>query len=92
MGLMRCSEKPACKLRSISPLLPKLLIAIPGNIGDRAQFHHQIHSSSIGKGNIADEQIEFIANGSIHGRSDVVRHRNQIPATRQQFSSAAQVS
>jgi hypothetical protein len=67
------------------PLLPKLLIAIPGNIGDRAQLHHQFHSRSIGKGNIADEQTEFIANGSIHGRSDVVRRRNEIPATRQQF-------
>src|SRR2546430_12062743 len=32
MGLMRCSEKPACKLRSMSPLLPKPLIAIPGTL------------------------------------------------------------
>ncbi len=57
----------------------------PRNIGDRAQLHHQIHSGSIRKGNIADEQIEFVANGSFHGRADVVRHRNQMPATRQQF-------
>ena len=57
----------------------------PRNIGDRAQLHHQIHPSSIRKGNIADEQIEFVANGSFHGRVDVVRHRNQMPATRQQF-------
>ena len=57
----------------------------PRNIGDRAQLHHQIHSGSIGKGNIADEQIKFVANSSGHGRADVVRHGNQMPATRQQF-------
>ena len=57
----------------------------PRNIGDRAQLHHQIHSGSIRKGNIADEQIEFVANGSFHGRVDVVRDRNEMPATRQQF-------
>ncbi len=85
MGLMRCSEKPTCKLRSMSPLLPKPLIGNPRNIGDRAQLHHQIHSGSIRKGNIADEQIEFVANSGFHHRADVVRHRNHMPATRQQF-------
>ena len=37
MGLIRCSEKPACKLLSISPLLPKPLMAIPG-IAEIAQL------------------------------------------------------
>ena len=57
----------------------------PRNICDRAQLHHQIHSGSVWKGNIADEQIEFVAHGSFHGRADIVRHRNQMSATRQQF-------
>src|SRR5215475_6454716 len=57
----------------------------PWNIRDRADVHHQIHSGSIRKSNIADEQIEFVANGSFHGRADVVCHGNQMSATRQQF-------
>src|SRR4030095_95856 len=43
----------------------------PRNIGDRAQLHHQFHSGSIRKRNIANEQIEFVSNGSVHGRADL---------------------
>src|ERR1051325_3784071 len=32
------------------------------NLRDGAQLHHQFHPGSIRKGNIANEQIEFIAN------------------------------
>src|SRR5438552_17773763 len=41
----------------------------PRDIDDCAHLHHQIHSGSIRKGNIAYEQIELVANGSIHGRA-----------------------
>jgi hypothetical protein len=37
------------------------------NIGDCAHLHHQIKAVAIGKGNVADEQIEFVPNGSFHG-------------------------
>ena len=57
----------------------------PRHIRNRAHLHHQIYSGSVRKGDIADEQIEFVANGSFQGRTDVVRHCNQMPATRQQF-------
>ena len=67
------------------PVIAKAADRNARNIGDRAQLHHQIHSRSIWKGNIADEQIEFVTNSSFHGRADVVSHRNQMPATRQQF-------
>src|SRR6476620_7526630 len=57
----------------------------PRNIGDRAQLRHQIHSGSIRKGNIANKQIEFVVSGSFHSRANIVRHSDQMPATRQQF-------
>ena len=48
----------------------------PRNICDRAQLHHQFHSGTIRKGNIVDDQIDFVAHGGFHGRAEVVRHRH----------------
>src|SRR5215472_3572650 len=55
------------------------------NIGDRAQLHYKIRAASVRKSNVADEQIEFVAHGSFHGRAHVVRHGDQMPAAREQF-------
>src|SRR5215472_13504879 len=77
--------KPCLQTSFNVPVIPKAADRNPRNFRYRAQLRHQFHSSSIGKGNIANEQIEFITNGSFHGRADVVRHRNQMPATHQQF-------
>ena len=38
MGLMRCSEKPACETPFDVAVIAKAADRIPGNIGDRAQF------------------------------------------------------
>ena len=65
------------------PVIAKAADRNARNTGDRAQLHHQIHSGSIRKGNIANEQIEFPAHRSFHCRRDVVRHSDKMPAPRE---------
>src|SRR5215469_6564237 len=55
------------------------------NLGNRTQLHHQVNAASVRQSNIADEQIEFVADRSFHSRTDIVSRRDEVSATDEQF-------
>ncbi len=58
-----------------------------GNSRDAAygtQLHHQVHAGAVWQRNIANEKIELIADGGLHGRAHVMRGCDEMTTPNEQ--------